>query len=119
VTLRAIRRFLSPLLWISSYAIWITKTNIETSVFGQTKLRSSITADTSISGFYGPGAWCTWLITLGLSHGHTFMTLLRSGEPPSVDYDLIAASFYTAAATIDLIAKSHHALALLCIIPSH
>ncbi|KAJ7795806.1 hypothetical protein B0H14DRAFT_2917527 [Mycena olivaceomarginata] len=100
VTLRAIRRFLSPLLWIltifASYAIWITKTNIET----------SITADTSISGFYGPGAWCTWLITLGLSHGHTFMTLLRSGEPPSVDYDLIAASFYTAAATIDLIAKS-------------
>ncbi|KAJ7430141.1 hypothetical protein B0H11DRAFT_2398517 [Mycena galericulata] len=39
------------------------------------ELLSRITTDTPISGFYGPGPWWGWLITLGMSHGHTFMTL--------------------------------------------
>ncbi|KAJ7895770.1 hypothetical protein B0H13DRAFT_2338739 [Mycena leptocephala] len=108
VALKVIR-FWTPMLWflaIFAFLVWMTKLNIETSVSGQTKLHSRIAADTPVSGFYGPGAWCTWLITLGMSQGHTFMALATTNKLPSVDYDLVAASFYTVAAAIDLIAKS-------------
>ncbi|KAJ7845709.1 hypothetical protein B0H14DRAFT_3138993 [Mycena olivaceomarginata] len=94
------------LVAIFAFLVWMTKLNIETSVSGQTKLLSRIAADTPVSGFYGPGAWCTWLITLGMSQGHTFMALATTNKLPSVDYDLVAASFYTVAAAIDLMAKS-------------
>ncbi|KAF7336463.1 hypothetical protein MSAN_02300500 [Mycena sanguinolenta] len=67
------------------------------------KLRSLITVDTSISGFYGPGSWWAWLITLGMTHVHSFVAL---EEPEEWDYDLIAASGYIVAAAIDLTLKA-------------
>ncbi|KAJ7764802.1 hypothetical protein B0H16DRAFT_1454624 [Mycena metata] len=73
----------------------------------QKKLLSRVTSDTPISGFYGPGTWWAWLITLGLSHAHTGMALLTTGELPSGwDYDLIGVSFYTVLAAVDLMHKS-------------
>ncbi|KAF7333439.1 hypothetical protein MVEN_02359900 [Mycena venus] len=78
---------LALILTIFAFFVWMTKVHIETR-------------------FYGPGAWYAWLITLGMSQGHTFMALMKTNKLPSVDYDLIAASFYTGSATIDLIAKS-------------
>ncbi|KAJ7493927.1 hypothetical protein FB451DRAFT_1215731 [Mycena latifolia] len=71
------------------------------------ELRSKITAETPISGFYGPGSWLAWLITLGMSHGNMIKALLTTGAlPEELDYDLIGASCYTVAAAIDLIRKS-------------
>ncbi|KAJ7260433.1 hypothetical protein B0H12DRAFT_1107330 [Mycena haematopus] len=71
-------------------------------------LRSRITSNTPISGFYGPGSWWAFLITLAMTHGHTGMALLRTRQLPSErwDYDLIGASSYIVAAAIDLIHKS-------------
>ncbi|KAJ7500725.1 hypothetical protein B0H11DRAFT_1908598 [Mycena galericulata] len=68
--------------------------------------RLGITTDTPISGFYGPGPWWGWLITLGMSHGHTLMALKSTNPEPNWDYDLIGASFYLVTAEIDLILKA-------------
>ncbi|KAJ6488699.1 hypothetical protein DFH09DRAFT_262544 [Mycena vulgaris] len=74
----------------------------------QPKLLSKIAADTPISGFYGPGSWWAFLITLGMSHGRVLRSLWTTGElPRGWDYDLVGASCYLVAATIDLILKSH------------
>ncbi|KAJ7476295.1 hypothetical protein B0H11DRAFT_2031896 [Mycena galericulata] len=74
----------------------------------QKMLLSRVTNNTPISGFYGPGAWWAFLVTIGMTHGHTIMVILRTGHLPSEwDYDLIAASSYTVAAAIDLIYKSN------------
>ncbi|KAJ7500726.1 hypothetical protein B0H11DRAFT_1994204 [Mycena galericulata] len=70
------------------------------------ELLSKITTDTPISGFYGPGPWWGWLITLGMSHGHTYMASKNTGTEPDWDYDLIGASFYIVAAETDLILKA-------------
>lgn len=73
----------------------------------QKTLLSRVTNNTPISGFYGPGTWWAFLITLGMTHGHTVISILRKGRLPSEwDYDLIGASSYTVAAAIDLIYKS-------------
>ncbi|KAJ6462170.1 hypothetical protein C8R45DRAFT_1178662 [Mycena sanguinolenta] len=68
----------------------------------QKKLRSLITGDTPVSGFYGPGSWWAWLITLGMTHTHS----LLAAEPEEWDYDLIAASGYIIAAAVDLTSKA-------------
>ncbi|KAJ7789871.1 hypothetical protein B0H13DRAFT_2173879, partial [Mycena leptocephala] len=67
-------------------------------------LRFRITNDnTSISGFYGPGAWWAWLVTLGMTHAAEW------------DYDLIAAGGYIITASIDLIINESPLLpALAC-----
>ncbi|KAF7336462.1 hypothetical protein MSAN_02300400 [Mycena sanguinolenta] len=67
------------------------------------KLLSLITANTPISGFYGPGSWWAWLITLGMTHAHSFVA---TAEPEEWDYDLIAVSGYIVAAAIDLTLKA-------------
>ncbi|KAJ6511199.1 hypothetical protein C8R45DRAFT_402688 [Mycena sanguinolenta] len=87
---------------------WAILSGIKETNATQKMLRSRITGDTPISGFYGPGGWWAFLITLGISHGHTIMTILRTGQLPSEswDYDLIGASSYVVAAAIDLIHKS-------------
>ncbi|KAJ7266272.1 hypothetical protein C8J57DRAFT_1229672 [Mycena rebaudengoi] len=73
----------------------------------QTKLRSLITDKTPISGFYGPGSWWAWLITLGMTHAHMVVSFLSSAElPEEWDYDLIGVSGYIVAAAIDLSLKS-------------
>jgi hypothetical protein len=70
-------------------------------------LASRNTGDTPISGFYGPGAWCAWLITIGMTHGHIGVALLKKGDLAAEwDYDLIAAGGYIITASIDLILKS-------------
>ncbi|KAJ6484870.1 hypothetical protein C8R45DRAFT_931308 [Mycena sanguinolenta] len=66
----------------------------------QSKVRSMITVNTPISGFYGPGSW--WA-TLGMTHAHS---LLRWPEAEGWDYDLMSASGYMIAAAIDLILKA-------------
>ncbi|KAF7368038.1 hypothetical protein MSAN_00869700 [Mycena sanguinolenta] len=76
---------------------------IQDTIATQRELRSKITDDTPISGFYGPGAWWAWLITLGMTHGHSFLAMAESRE--EWDYDLFAASGYIIAAAIDLISK--------------
>jgi hypothetical protein len=91
--------FLSPL--------YFGPLNIPLSTAVEHELLSNITSDTPISGFYGPGSWWAWLITVGMTHGHAGVTLLRTEELPSGwDYDLIGASSYVVAAAIDLILKS-------------
>ncbi|KAJ7816431.1 hypothetical protein B0H14DRAFT_3743930 [Mycena olivaceomarginata] len=71
----------------------------------QKELLSTITSDTPISGFYGPGTWLAWLLTLGMTHGHALRAVM--GEPQNEwDYDLIGASGYTLAAAIDLMSKA-------------
>ncbi|KAJ7796809.1 hypothetical protein B0H14DRAFT_2913456, partial [Mycena olivaceomarginata] len=71
----------------------------------QKELLSTITNDTPISGFYGPGAWLAWLLTLGMTHGHALRAM--TGELKNEwDYDLIGASGYTIAAAVDLIFKA-------------
>ncbi|KAK7033405.1 hypothetical protein R3P38DRAFT_794145 [Favolaschia claudopus] len=77
-------------------------------IFGlQKTLLSRVTNNTPISGFYGPGAWWAFLITLGMTHGHSIMAIMKTGHLSSEwDYDLIGASSYTVAAAIDLISKS-------------
>ncbi|KAJ7932025.1 hypothetical protein B0H13DRAFT_1857442 [Mycena leptocephala] len=87
--------------------IWGAKLAIEETIGTQRTLLSRITSDTAISGFYGPGAWWAWLITLGTTHGHTGMALLMKGNLlDEWDYDLIGATGYIIAASIDLIKKS-------------
>ncbi|KAF7336464.1 hypothetical protein MSAN_02300600 [Mycena sanguinolenta] len=76
---------------------------VANTVAAQKKLRSLITADTLISGFYGPGSWWAWLITLGMTHAHS---LVATAEPDEWDYDLVAASGYTITAAIDLTLKA-------------
>ncbi|KAJ7493914.1 hypothetical protein FB451DRAFT_1491471 [Mycena latifolia] len=71
------------------------------------ELLSKITTETPISGFYGPGSWLAWLITLGMSHGNMIKALWTTGAlPKELDYNLIGASTYIVAAAIDLIGKS-------------
>ncbi|KAJ7900430.1 hypothetical protein B0H13DRAFT_2029121, partial [Mycena leptocephala] len=88
--------------------IWAAKTVLQESIAAQHILRSRITNDnTSISGFYGPGAWGAWLITLGMTHGHMGMARLKTRNAAAEwDYDLIAAGGYIITASIDLIIKS-------------
>jgi hypothetical protein len=87
--------------------IWGVKLAIEETIGTQRTLLSRITSDTAISGFYGPGAWWAWLITLGMTHGHAGMALLMKGNLlDEWDYDLIGATGYIIAASIDLIKKS-------------
>ncbi|KAJ7279916.1 hypothetical protein C8J57DRAFT_1301114 [Mycena rebaudengoi] len=94
---------IATLVWI----LWEIPVWISQGISTQSVLLSRITHDTPISGFYGQGAWWAWLITLGMSHSHMVMALLSTGELPSAwDYDLIAASSYTAVAAVDLINKS-------------
>ncbi|KAJ6548767.1 hypothetical protein B0H19DRAFT_193712 [Mycena capillaripes] len=94
--------FVAAVLWAVLGSIFLPE-----SLVLQQQLRSKITADTPISGFYGPGSWWAWLITLGMCHGHILKSLWTTGElPRGWDFDLIAASCYSVAATIDLILKS-------------
>ncbi|KAJ7036299.1 hypothetical protein C8F04DRAFT_483763 [Mycena alexandri] len=84
--------------------VWGTKSY---TIPNEKHLLSRITAYTPISGFYGPGTYWAWLITLGMSHGHTGLALLRTGKlPAGWDYDLIGATCYIVAAAIDLMHKS-------------
>ncbi|KAJ6516966.1 hypothetical protein DFH09DRAFT_1195770, partial [Mycena vulgaris] len=96
--------------------IWGMKLIIQDTMATEKELLSRITPDTSISGFYGPGAWWAWLITLGMTNSHTslaFLKFLKGAELPlEWDYDLIGASCYTAAAAIDLILKARIIAAL-------
>ncbi|KAJ7836286.1 hypothetical protein B0H14DRAFT_3460851 [Mycena olivaceomarginata] len=63
--------------------------------------------NTQISGFYGPGTWWAWLITLGMTHGHTLVGWLNGEEQRAEwDYDLIGASAYMIAGAIDLMHKA-------------
>ncbi|KAJ6492222.1 hypothetical protein C8R45DRAFT_1212993 [Mycena sanguinolenta] len=50
--------------------------------------------NTPISGFYGPGGWPTWLVTLGMTQFHMGVRLLTTGDIS--EYDLIGQSDYTA-----------------------
>ncbi|KAJ7716411.1 hypothetical protein B0H14DRAFT_3012901 [Mycena olivaceomarginata] len=94
-------------LGIVGFLAWVYEENIKISIAVQKQLVSRITSDTPISGFYGPGAWCAFLVTLGMSHGRTGLVLLRTGEAPSDwDYDLMGASAYSVFAAVDLILKS-------------
>ncbi|KAJ7347800.1 hypothetical protein DFH08DRAFT_153441 [Mycena albidolilacea] len=96
--------FAALCLYLAVVGVWSL---IVEGISSQKELLSRITTDTPISGFYGPGTWWAWLITLGLSHAHTGMALLTTGELPSGwDYDLIGVSFYTTVAAIDLMRKS-------------
>ncbi|KAJ7860061.1 hypothetical protein B0H14DRAFT_3446249 [Mycena olivaceomarginata] len=80
---------------------------MEESITTQRILRSRITNDTPISGFYGPGAWLVWLITLGMTHGHMIVAFLKEEDQAAEwDYDLIGAGGYIIAASIDLAVKS-------------
>ncbi|KAK7001427.1 hypothetical protein R3P38DRAFT_3327156 [Favolaschia claudopus] len=86
----------------------MARVDTSSSLANQRTLRSRITADTPIAGFYGPGSWWAFLVTLGMTHGHTLMVIWKTGRlPPSEwDYDLVGASVYVVAAAIDLILKS-------------
>ncbi|KAJ6542348.1 hypothetical protein DFH09DRAFT_1174074 [Mycena vulgaris] len=87
--------------------IFAAQLGIEHTLTIEKDLLSKITSDTPISGFYGPGSWWAWLITLGMNHGHTIVALWKTGKlAQEWDYDLIGASCYTAAAAIDLMLKS-------------
>ncbi|KAJ7193039.1 hypothetical protein GGX14DRAFT_577556 [Mycena pura] len=86
---------------------WGLIITFEETITTQRTLRSRITNDTPISGFYGPGAWWAWLVTLGMAHGHMGVAfVMKSDLSAEWDYDLIAASGYIIAASIDLILKS-------------
>ncbi|KAJ7160624.1 hypothetical protein C8R43DRAFT_1233815 [Mycena crocata] len=85
------------------------KSFMEETIATQKELLSNITDDTPISGYYGPGAYWAWLITLGMTHSHSAMTFLatnRNEVLPEWDYDLMVASGYMAGAAIDVILKS-------------
>ncbi|KAJ7891136.1 hypothetical protein B0H13DRAFT_2340632 [Mycena leptocephala] len=93
-------------LWISEMIPWARHFTKQNNAIQQ-ELHSRITAETPISGFYGPGAWWAWLITTGMAHGHVAMALWKTRELPSGwNPDFIVASLCTVAAEIDLIAKS-------------
>ncbi|KAJ7910249.1 hypothetical protein B0H13DRAFT_2012634, partial [Mycena leptocephala] len=92
--------------WILG-AIFGTKNVLRENREIRQKLLSKLTAISAISGFYGPGTWWAWLITLGMAHGHAGLALGMTGDlPPEWDYDLVGASAYTVTAAIDLIHKS-------------
>ncbi|KAJ7844577.1 hypothetical protein B0H13DRAFT_1908835 [Mycena leptocephala] len=83
------------------------KDHIQRIVMIQQQLLSRISDDTPISGFYGPGAWWAWLITMGMAHGHLIKALWVSGRlPDEWNYDLIGASYYIVVAAIDLMLKA-------------
>ncbi|KAF8217918.1 hypothetical protein K438DRAFT_1795971 [Mycena galopus ATCC 62051] len=53
------------------------------------RLLSTLALHMPVSGFYGPGSWWAWLITLGMSHVHMARALLRTGSVPlKWDFDL-------------------------------
>ncbi|KAJ6484779.1 hypothetical protein C8R45DRAFT_1098929 [Mycena sanguinolenta] len=92
---------------ISGLVIWIAVLHTQHIIATQKKLRSLLAYHTPFSGFYGPGSWWAWLITLGMTHAHMGINLLATGElPDEWDFDLIAASGSTIAAAIDLISKN-------------
>ncbi|KAJ7430140.1 hypothetical protein B0H11DRAFT_2139535 [Mycena galericulata] len=93
-------------LGLLAWLFYLGYLNFKDSIPIEKELLSRITTDTPISGFYGPGPWWGWLITLGMSHGHTLMHLESSGPERNWDYDFIGASFYIVAAEIDLILKA-------------
>ncbi|KAJ7271258.1 hypothetical protein C8J57DRAFT_1716392 [Mycena rebaudengoi] len=94
--------FVAAVLWVILGMMFLPE-----SLALQQNLRSKITPDTPISGFYGPGSWWAWLITLGMSHQHTIKALWTTGElPHGWDFDLIGAACYIVAATIDVMVKS-------------
>ncbi|KAJ7120847.1 hypothetical protein C8R44DRAFT_786883 [Mycena epipterygia] len=86
--------------------VLLAKAAIQRNLAIDEELHSKITALTPISGFYGPGAWWGWLITLGMTHVHTLRRVGAHHLRQEWDYDLIAASCYAIAASIDLILKS-------------
>ncbi|KAF8214511.1 hypothetical protein K438DRAFT_2008808 [Mycena galopus ATCC 62051] len=89
------------------HIVWGFKITIDETIATQCTLLSRIPNDAPISGFYGPGAWWAWLITLGMTHGHMGVAFVTEGYlAPEWDYDLIAAGGYIIAASIDLILKS-------------
>ncbi|KAJ7695276.1 hypothetical protein B0H14DRAFT_3174878 [Mycena olivaceomarginata] len=80
---------------------------IQATLLIEQELLSRINENTPISGFYGPGTWWAWLITLGMTHGHTLVGWLNGEEQRAEwDYDLIGASAYMVAAAIDLMHKA-------------
>ncbi|KAK7001424.1 hypothetical protein R3P38DRAFT_2649515 [Favolaschia claudopus] len=87
---------------------WVYHLFNEHAVADQKTLRSRITSDTPVAGFYGPGSWWAFLVTLGMSHGHALTAIWKTGSLPSSewDYDFVGASAYIVAAAIDLIIKS-------------
>ncbi|KAJ6469906.1 hypothetical protein C8R45DRAFT_1218359, partial [Mycena sanguinolenta] len=90
-----------------AFLIFVAVVYFQQIIESQKKLRSLITNETPISGFYGPGSWWAWLILLVMMHAHMVVSFLSSVEPPEEwDYDLISASGYIVAAAIDLILKS-------------
>ncbi|KAJ7292137.1 hypothetical protein C8J57DRAFT_1274683, partial [Mycena rebaudengoi] len=88
--------------WILG-TVFATKDYIKESRDIRQNLLSKVTANSPISGFYGPGTWWAWLITLGMAHG---LGLMTGHLPPNWDHDLVGASAYAVAAAIDLIHKS-------------
>ncbi|KAK7001290.1 hypothetical protein R3P38DRAFT_1790562 [Favolaschia claudopus] len=98
--------FVSAILLIC-WAILFFAATRENSNSVQRKLLSRITQETPISGFYGPGAWWGFLITLGMTHGHAAMAIYKEERiPPDWDYDLTSAAFYVSVAAVDLVLKS-------------
>ncbi|KAJ6474894.1 hypothetical protein C8R45DRAFT_1160110 [Mycena sanguinolenta] len=90
----------------SGLLIWMVVLSVQEGMASQKKLRLLVTQNTPISGFYGPGSWWAWLITLGMTHAPMAVSVLLSAElSEEWDYDLIAASGYIIAAAIDLILK--------------
>ncbi|KAF7375818.1 hypothetical protein MSAN_00471700 [Mycena sanguinolenta] len=80
--------------------------SVQEGIASQKKLRLLVTQNTPISGFYAPGSWWAWLITLGMTHAHMVVSLMVSANPwEEWDYDLIGASGYIIAAAIDLTLK--------------
>ncbi|KAJ7236591.1 hypothetical protein B0H12DRAFT_1256351 [Mycena haematopus] len=70
-----------------------TKIAIEESAATQRTLLSRITNNTPISGFYGPGAWWSWLITVGMTQG-----LRRAGTAMVPLLLALTASFFALSA---------------------
>ncbi|KAK7001294.1 hypothetical protein R3P38DRAFT_3048343 [Favolaschia claudopus] len=89
------------------WPILVFTTKLQQGISIQNALRSRITPNTHVSGFYGPGAWWGFLLTLGMTHGHAGMAVLKTGRiSPEWDYDLTSAAFYAVVAAIDLIFTS-------------
>ncbi|KAF7318410.1 hypothetical protein HMN09_00350200 [Mycena chlorophos] len=80
------------------------------------ELVSKISNNTAISGFYGPGSWYAWLLTLGMLHGHTLTLVAEQArgreQEAEWDYDLIGASAYLVAVSIDLMNKARQVSSL-------
>ncbi|KAJ7872214.1 hypothetical protein B0H13DRAFT_2059512, partial [Mycena leptocephala] len=98
-----------PILVLTMCVMWIfgAKFRIQDTLSMERELLSRISEATPISRFYGPGIWLGWLITLGMTHGHTFLRWLNTEELATEwDYGLIGASAYIVAAAIDLMHKA-------------